>query len=652
MKALAVLVLLAVSGAPLRAAGGPGESALAFLRGLTRENGVFAVGDTAISPETPEQRRADIAERLSRLGRAIRPDDLRVLDEKVDGELAAVLVSQITDFDSNSVQVHAVGMVKSAGQWRPAPLPSSFDNTGLSFRPGFLPRIKALEDWMLRVRGEQLVRLKDDAFALLFDEMRKLRSPDELHEATPERLAADFLKALEARSLPGVLALLGGLESPRPAEWDETFQAVARVLRRPEIEHPEWRLLAAPEAARAIVMTEQDGEDGLVSIVALDPAGDFEARPRPRAVHLPFVRSVGGLWRIRLPRELLMPAAPGVSTADDDGAFDADLVAAFPGKLRDALPAVPEATSRGAAESLLVALRAPSFEALAPRLDLEAESAVALDGMNRAARLWQRFHLPDLAAAPVLLDLHESGDDACALVQVFSARLPVPPAVQVLFFQRGAAGWLANPGFSGEAGLAQAKDRAALERWSGPALAARGRDWAAGLLPRLGGIPADSAPTEDEARQVVSGWRDAIVAGDVGGMLARSACFDDTAGVSRLLRNTGYELAACQRGEFLGVHRVGRWAAVSMRVPPAAGDDSADSFPLFVVVATGSGPRVLPELDLFDPLARGRELLNRQVWLRLAERLPDGAREELETIFQKHRTLSAAARQLRPKSAE
>jgi hypothetical protein len=652
MKAFAVLVMLVASSAPVPAAGGPGEAALSFLRGLTRENGVFAVGDTAISPDTPEQRRADIAVRLSKLGRAIRPDDLRVLEEKLDGELAAVLVSQITNYDSNSVQVHAVGMVKGAEQWRPAPLPSSFDNTGLSFRPGFLPRIKALEDWMLRARGEQLVRLKEDAFVLLFEEMRKLRSPDELHEATPDRLAADFLAALKARSLPGALALLGGLEDPRPAEWDETFQAVARVLRRPEIEHPHWRLLAAPEAARAVVMTEQGGEDGMVSIVALDPAGDYEARPRPRAVHLPFVRSDGGLWRIRLPSELLAPAAQVEVPADDEDLLDADLVAAFPAKLRDAVAASPEATSRGAAEALLLALRAPSFQALAPRLDLEAESAVALDGMNRAARLWQRFHLPDLPAAPVLLELHESGDDACALVQVFSARLPVPAALQVLFFRRGPAGWLANPGFSGAPGLAHAKDSVSLARWSGPALEARERDWTAGLIHRLGGIPADSAPTEDEAREAVSGWRDAIVAGDVAGMLARSACFDDPAGSSRLLRNSGYELTARQRGNILGVHRAGRWAAVSMRVPPAAGDDSADSFPLFVVVATESGPRVLPELDLFDSLARGRELLNRQVWLRLDARLPEAARGELETIFQKHRTLSAADRQLRPNPAE
>ena len=652
-KAIAVLLTLALS-ASAPAADGPGEVALSFLRGLTGENGVFAVGDTAISPDTPDKNRADIAQRLSRLGRGIRADDLRVLDQKLDGDLAAVLVSQITNFDSNSVQVHAVGLVKSADKWRPAPLPSSFDSTGLSFRPGFVQRAKELESWMLQARSEQLVRLKEDAFALLFEEMRKLHSPDELHEAKPDKLAADFLAALKARNLPGVLALLGGLETPRPSEWDDTFQALARVMRKPEIDHPGWRLLAAPEALRAIVMTEEDGEDGLVSVVALDPAGDFEIRPRPRAIHLPFVRSKAGMWRIRLPQDLLLPAPKSIpqDSDEEDDKVDADIVATFPEKLLAATPPLPEATARAAADAMLAALRKPSLEGLASRLDLSAASVIALDGLARAARLWQRLHQPDDLSSPVLLDVHESGDDACALVQIFSAKLPEKSSLEMVFFQRGASGWLANPGFSGSTALSFTKNAKVIADWTGPALKAREGDWTEGLLVRLGGIPADSAPAEEDACRLVGEWREAIVARDAAGLLARSACFDDDDGRKRMLQNTGYELLSRQKGEILGVHRAGRWAAVSMRVPAAPGDDSADAFPLYVVATTAAGPRVLPELDLFDPLTRGREFLNRRVWDRIAARLPDGARGELESIYEKHRTLSAAAREAPPKTAE
>jgi hypothetical protein len=73
---------------------------------------------------------------------------------------------------------------------------------------------------------------------------------------------------------------------------------------------------------------------------------------------------------------------------------------------------------------------------------------------------------------------------------------------------------------------------------------------------------------------------------------------------------------------------------------------------MHVVAATPAGPRVLAELDFFDPLTRSREFLNRRLWDRVAARLPDGARGELESIYEKHRTLSAADRERRQKPTE
>lgn len=638
------------------AADGPGDAALSFLRGLKDGKAVASVGDSAVSPDVPEEERADIAARLDKLGRHIRPEDLRVIEEKEDGDLAAVLVSQITNYDSSSVQVHAVGLVKSAGKWRPAPLPSSFDSTGLSFQPGFLARAKQLEAWMLRTRGEQLVRLKDNIFSMLSEEMRKVKNPAELHESTPEELAVDFLAALESRNLPAALALAGGLEDPRPADWDETFQAISRTLRNREIRHAPWRLLAAPEALRAVVNADTEGDDRLVSVVSLDPAGNFLARPRPKLVHLPFLRSQSGLWRVRLPQELLAPvtqkASPDDEEEEEDEEFDAELLEKFPEKLRELHPPVREATARAAADAVLAALRANSLTALCPRLDLSGASEVSLDALGRTARLWQRFHQPDDFASPVLLDLHESGDDAVALVQLVSAKAPENAQIETIFLRRDQGGWRANPGFSGPSALSQIKDTTDLGPWLAEAAKARNNDWSAGLLQRIGGIAADSAPAEDDARRTVEVWRKAVASGDVSGMLAQSACFDDAQGKDRLLRNTGFELLARQPGEILGVHRAGRWAAVSVRIPTAAGDDSADAYALHVVAATPAGPRVIAELDFFDPLTRQREFLNRQLWTRIAGRLPDGARAELESIYEKHRTLSAADRERRLKPTE
>jgi hypothetical protein len=549
MKSWPAVLTLAWT-ATASAADGPGDAALSFLRGLKNANAVSSVSDTAVSPDVPEDERADIAEQLNKLGRYIRPEDLRVVEEKEDGDLAAVLVSQVTNYDSSSVQIHAVGMVKSGDKWRAAPVPSSFDSTGLSFRPGFLARAKQLEDWMLRARGEQFVRLKDNIFSMLSEEMRKVKSPDELHSSTPEKLATDFLAALAARNLPVALAITGGLEDPRPADWEETFQAVSRTLRSPEFRQEKWRLLAAPDALRAIVQVESEGDERLVSVVALDP-GNFAARPRPKIVHLPFVRSKSGLWHVRLPHELLAPATHKTSPGqeEDDEEFDADLLALFPKKLAELYSPIREATSRAAAEAVLTTLHADTLNALCPRLDFSGQAEVSLDALGRAARLWQRFHQTDDMASPVLLDIHEVGDEAVALVQLVSGMMPEEARIETIFLRRSDGGWRANPGFSGSAGLAQVKDGADFSQWIADATKARSEDWSAGLIQSIGGIAADSAPSEDDARRTVEEWRKAIATGDVAGMLARSACFDDKAGKEKLLRNTGYELLSHQQGD-------------------------------------------------------------------------------------------------------
>lgn len=661
MKSPVVIALLLASGIAPAAQQSPSEAAVMWLREVATGKAEEKPGEnTALSPEATEEDVSDIRSSLGQLRKTLRTEDLKVVADKQDGDLAAVLVSQITDFDASTVQIHAVGLVKSADKWLPAPMPSSFNSTGLSFRPGFLQRVKDLESWMLLARTEQLVRLKNDAFSLLNEEMRKFKTPDELHEATPEKLAGDFISAVQARDLPAVLALLGGLEDPRPADWDDIYKVTSRMLRKKEITHPQWRLIGAPEAARAIVAAESGIDEPLVTIVALDPAGNYRVTPKAHMIDLPFVRSKSGTWRIRLTHDLMAPEtrrAPGQSNRDiaqaeedrrrkeeQDALQEAPFLEKFPEKLAAASPPQREQTAREAAAQLLTALRAPSLTPVCAHMDLHTTPATALNALSRAGRLWQRIHLPFSEATPVLLEVHESGDDAWALVQMFSARDSGDPSIECLFFKRNAEGWLANPGFSGESALPYTTDELAISQLLEPSLAARDAEWWNGLIQKIGGVAADSAPAEDEARKIVEESRKAVAAGDALRYFALSACLDDERGPLDMLKACSNDLTGRQAGEILAIHRAGRWTAVSLRVPPMEGDDSADSYPMVVLATTAGGTRILPEINLFDPLTDNRGLRNRTVLERVGTRLPEGARAELEGIYEKHRTISAADR--------
>lgn len=378
-------------------------------------------------------------------------------------------------------------------------------------------------------------------------------------------------------------------------------------------------------------------------------------------IDLPFVRSKAGSWRIRLTHDLMAPEtrrpATGHSNRDpvqaeeerkkkeeEEVQQEAPYVEKFPEKLAESLGTIREKTAREAAEQLLVALRSPSLVPACSRMDLHTTPATALNALGRAGRLWQRIHLPFAEASPVLLEVHEAGDDAWALVQLFSARDSGDPSIECLFFKRDPEGWLANPGFSGESALPYTTDELAVSTLLEPALAARDAEWWSGLIQKIGGVAADSAPSEEEARKIVEESRNAVASGDPLRYFSLSVCLDDDRGPLDMLKACSNDLTGRQAGEILAIHRAGRWAAASLRVPPMEGDDSADSYPMVVLVATPEGPKILPEINLFDPLTENRGLRNRAVLERVGTRLPEGARAELEGIYEKHRTISAADR--------
>lgn len=641
------VVILAWSSAAF--ADGPGDAALAFLRGLGSVPGAVAIEKTASSQDLTRARRGEIADQLDDLGRQIQAPDLRILAETEDGDLAAVLVSQITEFNAATAQVHAVGLVKNGGEWRPSPLPASFDSTGLSLRPGYPERVRRLEEWMVNGRSEQLIHLKDNVFQLLDQEIRKAKSPEALRQETPEIIAEEFIAALRSRNLPLMLALAGGLESPPPREWQEILGTLTTVGGSRPIQHPQWRLLTGLGTLTAVVHVETEGDVRQVGVALLGPTAS--GRLRPQLIQLPFVRSGSGLWRLELPRSLWIGAGSEAGSADGIE-VDTDLLALFPRKLATLHPPAPSPTAREAAEQLLAALGKGSMTAVCANLDLSAEPLTALDALSRASKLWQSLREPGDVLAPVLLDLHEVGDDAVAVVQLLSAKFPERARLETLCFRRGAAGWLASPAFSGPAALALAQDPGPIDAWARDAIHARRDHWSAGLLTQIGEVPADSAPAIEDARRTVEAWRGAIASGDASIMLAHSAGFSDESGTRKLLANTGYELLTRGQGEILSVHRNGRWAAVSVRVPPLPGENSAASYAFHVVVATPAGPRVMPELDFFDPLTRSRGFLNQRLWERVDDRLPGAARGELEAIFETHLSLSAADRERRQKPTE
>lgn len=601
---------------------------------------------TALSDGVGDKRMAELRRGLNRLKDRLRPDDLQPLEEKQDGDLAGVIISQVTGFDATTIQVHAVAMVRSEGKWLPAPVPASFDGAGVLFNSELRQRARALEEWMIRARGEQFARLRSTLHARLAEEMRQSVDSKLLTEGDPSALVWAFTDACHRRDSATILALAGGLETPTPSDWNETVQAVSRVFSGELTTHPSWRLLAAPEVLRAVVHHERRKSEGMVSVVALDAAAPSGLPLRPRAIHLPLEKSASGRWRIRLPEPLRLPALdPGraAEIAKEDAVIDADLIRRFPAKLRDLHPVERHSTSRTAAEALVKALHAPSPAAFVPLLDLSGDPAEAEASLIRCVRWWRDLRSRNDLRKMLLLDFQESGNEACAFVQRFSAARPGPSDLTPIFFRRDDDGWIAETDLIGEnRGPARAEE--ALSVWLKESQRRLAQGWAADIVVPAGVPEPGSAPSEAEVSAVYRSWVQALEDRSPFDLLRLCARLPGEDSLIRALRNAGQDLLFTTDPEVLGVIPGGRWTGVSLRTT----NRGSVSHPLLIFVRTPDGPRALTELDLAAPAGRPRELLNNGIFERVAAVLPQEAAEELRKLCDRHRDLAAEDRAARP----
>ncbi len=165
MKRLVLLVAALVAALTLPVPGGEaGQSALAFLEALQKGETAPSelLEESMISPFCGAPKRAQIIERLERTGRMLRRGQfaLEVVQEKVDGNFAAVLVAATGQLDPLAVEVFAIGAGQIDGTWRPAPVPGSFENSRVGFDQDVRERVDRLGLWMIRERVERLRRLQ------------------------------------------------------------------------------------------------------------------------------------------------------------------------------------------------------------------------------------------------------------------------------------------------------------------------------------------------------------------------------------------------------------------------------------------------------------------------------------------------------------
>lgn len=614
--------------------GEPGEIALAFLEKvrdgkLNLEPG----GDTALIPQTSEKKRRAISRRLERLAQDLADGPLEISQVKVDEDLGAVLVRKTGGFDPSRLQVFPVAVVRRGASWLAAPVPASFENTGLGYAASLRKRLVELEDWMLRQRTIDLEALRSQEAQRMRREIEKSLPAATFRAFSAAQACERFLRACESGAVSEIHGLLGGISESLPADWPLRIKAVdAAVAEKTRFQRP-WRLLVSKDVLRTIVYQEEETDSAFFSIGCLDPSFQSNGSrfPKIELVHLGMVKSADGFWRINLPSAFLN--GEETPEEEDEGELDSELRDAFPRKIASLYPATPQASAELACKAVVSTLQNDGLKSLMPLVKHDPNPVRAGDACIRAAFEWWHVREPSQARTALILDLKEEGENAAGFIQVFASANPDRFLPRVLYFEKSANGWLWNPDPSRETEESfQEWESTSQEKWK--------NQWQDALLrdcPVIHEIPPSASIPEEVVRALAQSLLGALRAGKIGEAIGLTARLDAADSASALIRNLGYELAGSAKDpkEALveAIYRGKLWSAAASRTHPGG----KPAFPLYPVVQTPLGPRVLLEIDLRESGSRSRDFLNKTAIQRLAKVHP-GAAADLQEVFDSHRT--------------
>ena len=620
-----ICVLLATTLMTRGAASDPGTVAIDFLEKVRLGKLDLTPGaDTALSAQTADDKKREIAKRLQRMGRELGSDPLELGAIKLDENFAGVIIRKVGGFDPSRFQVYPIALVKTGNEWSPAPLPASFENAGAGYAVTLRKRLENLENWMLREQVIDLEKIREEALDRMRQRIQTRLTLRELRSLGAAEVEQRFINSCEHRDLPTALGLLGGLSTDLPDDWPTRLKAAdAAISIGSPPKHP-WSLMTSPNVLRVVVNHEEDENSGLFSIACLDPSSNDtrSSLPRIEVLHFELSKNNDGLWQIDPPAALLQDIE---EESDED--LDTDLLDEFPSRLRLLYSATPKPDARQIYQSFLASLKTENFPSLLQLTQLGEEPQAARKASEIAAQMWWTFHNPATVRYAMPLAFEADETSALGLVQFFSPQDPEKSDLRTLYFEKSENGWLWTPDPApASREKFQEQITADTKRWSA--------EWREQLLTdsfSIKDLAEYSPPTKEDAQKVVEAWLSATRSGDVKGALQLTARLNSPDSGAMVLRNLGHEIISTRRSsthtDFSGIYQGKICTAVGLKIDQGG----KPSFPLYPVVQTAKGPRVLIEVDLFA--SRGREFLNKTALERLRKSGNPTAADDVLLLF-------------------
>jgi hypothetical protein len=623
-----VFIFLALSLGAQALPGDPGSAALDFLEKVRqRKVDLEPGGDTALFQGTAEEKRREISRRLDRMARDLGSDSLELGAVRQDADYAAVLVRKTGGFDPSRLQIFPVALVKRGAEWLAAPVPASFENAGAGHGMDLRKRVEALETWMLKEQVVDLEKLRALSAEKMRQRIETKLTAAELKKMNVRGVGEKFLSACGNKDVATVLGLLGGLAAEQPEDWAARVKAADEALKGEADAGSPWHLFTAPGVARVAVRIEEGAGNGLVTIASLDPAAKREQSTAPRIVvtDLNLTKTREGLWQVNLPTEFLYPS--------DEPAEDAEPEVAdrFSEKWRENHPSVSQPTAAAAHEALAKTLAGDNLGTLLDGIITAKDATQGRANSLRAAQIWWKVHGPAMANQPMSLDLTADETTAVGFFQNFSVRDADRWDPLVVYYEKTEAGWWWTP-------YPKVETLEKHKEWVDAATRRLPEEWQQTVfskIPLLPEIGTQSPVTKEEAEKFMQAWFDTLQRADMTAAQGFIAKLGGAKSGETALKNLRYEISNARKGSakpaIVGIYEGRTWTAVGVR----SEQSGKPNYPLYPLVKTPQGVRILIETDLFASTKRRRDFLNEAALEGVAKSSTPAAADELRELLSK-----------------
>ena len=185
------------------------------------------------------------------------------------------------------------------------------------------------------------------------------------------------------------------------------------------------------------------------------------------------------------------------------------------------------------------------------------------------------------------------------------------------------------------ANVKDTEEQKSLSEWAKASEPAWRLSWRAELMKSgtaIEHLELERSATDAEASKLMVDWMDALARKDVHRALSLSAWLGEKGEIPmKALRNVSYDLTNYSKSDWhvVGIQRSGPWVAATVR--QEMGGKVRNAF--VPVLMTASGPRLMPEIDLFADDSRTRKFLNDESFERLAKFTGKEQIQQLKDLF-------------------